>query len=150
MMMRVKLFTAALAMIAGASAVAVSGASALRPVYINCYPVSSSVAFPAFLPRQHPSLCHIYGEPENEAHHLGLARAHWSHWGTSSATASGRALNNHPGMGGPASVPVQVRLYRIRRGCNGRLYYTRVEIKRGSSTGTLRVTAGCKSIPQKI
>ncbi|MGO9794100.1 MAG: FlgD immunoglobulin-like domain containing protein [Solirubrobacteraceae bacterium] len=127
---------------------------ATAPIYINCEPNSSPVAFPAFQPRQHPSSCNITGEPEDEANFIGLRKASWSNWGTGATTASGIALNNHPGMGGPASYSLLVRLYRIRVGCAGREYYTRSTITytRSRPGDTLRsramvITASCNEIP---
>lgn len=125
-------------------------ASSARHVFINCYPTASSVPNPALLPRQHPRSCDIQGEPEDQANLLALRAARWSHWGSASTGATGRALDNHPGMGGPASVPVGVRLYRIRRGCRGHMYYTRVAVtprKPGARTGTLLITPDCHWLP---
>ncbi len=116
-------------------------------VYVNCYPPSSSIAFPAFYAQQHPTSCDIQGEPEDEADLLQLTQARWSGWGTTSAKAQGQALNNHPGMGGPTSYPVSVRLSRIRSGCHGRRFYTRARVTTSYGTGTLRLTSTCKAIP---
>ncbi len=128
--------------------------TATAPIYINCEPNSSPVAFPAFQPRQHPASCNITGEPEDESNFIGLRKASWSNWGSSATTASGIALNNHPGMGGPASHPVHVRLYRIRVGCANREYYTRATITYTRSrpgdtprTRTMVITASCQEIP---
>jgi hypothetical protein len=116
-------------------------------VYVNCYPPSSSIAFPAFHAQQHPTSCDIQGEPEDEADLLQLTQARWSGWGTAAAEAQGQALNNQPGMGGPASYPVTVRLSRIRSGCHGRRFYTRARVTTSYGTGTLRLTPTCKAIP---
>lgn len=116
-------------------------------VYVNCYPPSGSVAFPAFQARQHPTSCDIQGEPEDEADLLQLTQADWSGWGAASAEAHGQALNNHPGMGGPSSYPVSVSLFRIRSGCDGRRFYTRARITTSYGTGTLRLVPTCKAIP---
>jgi len=132
----------------GAASLAV--AAPTKHVYVNCYPTSSQVAFPAFQAQQHPERCDIQGEPEDEADLVQLAQAHWSGWGTASSVTQGQALNNHPGMGGPPSFPVRVRLFRVRRGCHGRLYYTRAEITSSSGTGTLRLTPTCKAIPIRV
>lgn len=116
-------------------------------VYVNCYPPSGSVAFPAFQARQHPTSCDIQGEPEDEADLLQLTQAGWSGWGAASAEAHGQARNNHPGMGGPSSYPVSVSLFRIRSGCDGRRFYTRARITTSYGTGTLRLVPTCKAIP---
>jgi esterase FrsA len=85
--------------------------------------------------------------PEDEADLVQLTQAHWSHWRTASAVTKVQALNNHPGMGSPLSFPVRVRLFRIRRGCHGRFYYTRAQITSNSRPGILRVTPTCTAIP---
>jgi hypothetical protein len=135
--------TAILALGTAAPAVA----STARRVYVNCYPSSTSVAFPAFQALQHPERCNIQGEPEDEAHLLQLTQAHWSGWGTASSLTQGQALSNNPGMGGPPSFPVHVRLFRIRVGCHGRRFYTRAQVASSFGTGTLRLTPTCKAIP---
>ena len=148
--------TKSLAAVATLAAILVLGTagpaagSPTRRVYVNCYPPSSRIAFPAFQPQQHPERCNIQGEPEDDADLIQLTQAHWSGWGTASATTQGQALNNNPGMGGPASFAVHVRLFRIRAGCHGRLFYTRAQIASSSGSGTLRLTPTCKAIPLSV
>jgi hypothetical protein len=144
---RARRVAASAACLSALLAVNVAAAASRERVYINCYPTSSRVAFPAFQPREHPARCNIQGEPEDEAHLVTLTQAHWSQWGTPSAVTQAQALNNHPGMGGPPSFPVHMRLFRIRRGCHGRLYYTRAQITSSPGTGALRITSSCKAIP---
>jgi hypothetical protein len=146
--MRRRYFGIAVAAVALALGALSSASEAARPgVFVNCQPTQSKVAFPAFKPRRDPTRCDIIGEPEDEANLLQLRQADWSDWGAATTATSGRALNNHPGMGGPASNPVQVRLSRIRRGCHGNRYYTRARITTHFGTGVLRLTPGCKEIP---
>jgi hypothetical protein len=128
--------------------VAKSGAAdSTVAVFVNCGPrVDTSSAVVA---RQHPRKCNIWGEPPNIANLRLLRRMRWSAWGTASAVASGRLLNAQPGMGGPTSYPVRVRLFRIRRGCDGRLYYTRAQaaVPGYRSAPPLHVTPTCKLVP---
>lgn len=127
-----------------------AAASPTRRVYVNCYPPSSSMAFPAFQALQHPERCNIQGEPEDEAHLLQLTQAHWSGWGTASSLTQAQALSNNPGMGGPPSFPVHVRLFRVRPGCHGRLFYTRAQVASSFGAGTLRLAPTCKAIPPSV
>lgn len=119
-----------------------------RAVFINCGP-RVALASSAIVARQHPRKCDIWGEPPNVANLRLLRRARWSGWGTDSAVANGRLLNTQPGMGGPASYPARVRLFRIRRGCDGRRYYTRVQVAVPGhpSAPPLHVTPTCKLVP---
>lgn len=128
-----------------------SGSAASKAgVFVNCQPAQSKVALPAFKPRQDPTRCDIIGEPEDQANLLQLRQADWSDWGASTTTTSGRALNNHPGMGGPASNPVQVRLSRIRRGCHGNRYYARARVTTHLGSSVLRLTPDCKEKPISV
>jgi hypothetical protein len=129
------------------SAVARSASSSPVPakrVYLNCLTFRPRFNDLIFEPRQHPRECQIQGEPEDMAHLVMLTRAEWSNWGTAEAMASGRALNR-PSDGPPPSDAVRVRLFRIRRGCRARLFYTRAFVKvAGSRGGTLIITARCR------
>jgi len=75
-----------------------------------------------------------------------LTHAHWSGWGSASAVAEAQALNNQPGMGGPASYTIHVTLFDIRRGCHGNLFYTQARVSSRYGTGSLLLTATCKAI----
>jgi hypothetical protein len=121
-----------------------------KAVYINCRPSPGSRAFSTFVPRQHPRSCDIWGEPEDLADLLPLRQAHWSNWGSASTVATGRVLNTHPGMGGPKSLATRVRLFRVRPGCHGRLYYTRAQVTVSNFATVappLHVTPTCTPIP---
>ena len=135
--------------LAGLTIMALAGCSppaadAGEPVFVNCQHTLAGASFRSvFTARQHPTSCNIWGEPEDLANLFELRQAHWSGWGQRTARVSGRVLNTHPGMGGPASSPVNARLYRIRRGCLGLLFYTRVSFPR-SNAATLILSAACK------
>ena len=129
------------------SAVARSASSAPTPakrVYVNCLTFRPRFNDLIFEPRQHPRECEIQGEPEDMAHLAMLTGAEWSNWGTPEAVASGRVLNR-PSDGPPPSYPVRVRLFRIRRGCHARFFYTRAFVRvAGFPGGTLVITPRCR------
>jgi hypothetical protein len=130
-----------------ASAAARSASSSPVPakrVYLNCLTFRPRFNDLIFEPRQDPRECQIQGEPEDMAHLVMLTGAQWSNWGTADAMARGRALNR-PSDGPPPSYPVSVRLFRIRRGCRARLFYTRAFVQvAGYQGSTLIVTARCR------
>jgi hypothetical protein len=137
------LFLAGLTILMLAGAVPLA-ADASEPVFVNCQHTLRGASLRSVLTaRQHPTSCNVWGEPEDLADLFELRQAHWNGWGERTASVSGRVLNTHPGMGGPASSPVNARLYRIRRGCLGLLFYTRVSFPH-SNARTLVLSAACK------
>src|ERR1700728_4433848 len=123
-----------------------AAASATKSVDVNCYPPTPQSVTPVLQERAHPERCALQGEPESEADLVQLTHAHWSGWGGASAVTDAQALNNQPGMGGPASYPIHVTLSDIRRGCDGKLFYTRARVSSSYGTGKLRLTPTCKGI----
>jgi hypothetical protein len=120
-------------------------------VLINCLPGGGGLSSAPFQAKGAPRNCDIQGQPENLGTLIPLRDAHWSSWGGSLAEAVGRQLNKHPGQGGPSSYPVHIRLYRIRPGCHGHLYYTRAAYGITSyGPDILRISPSCKSIPQPL
>jgi hypothetical protein len=104
--------------------------------------------------RVRPSQCPIFGEPEDEADLIRLSGAHWTGWGTPTARATGIALGNKPEEEEP--VPVTITLSRLRRVCDGQLFYTRLLAVKRSGTSDwfnsanqreLRLSGACRSIP---
>jgi hypothetical protein len=126
--------------------VGLAAAASTKTVEVNCYPSGAQALTPELQERAHPERCALQGEPESEADLVQLVHAHWSGWGSASAVAVGQALNNQPGMGGPASYAVHVTLSDIRRGCHGRIFYTRARVSSTYGTGQLRITATCRAI----
>jgi hypothetical protein len=127
-------------------ACSLAAASTTKTVDVNCYPPNPHSVTPELQERAHPERCALQGEPESEADLVQLTNAHWLGWGSASAVTKAQALNNQPGMGGPASYPIQVTLSDIRRGCDGKLFYTRAQVSSSYGTGRLRLTPTCKGI----
>jgi hypothetical protein len=140
-------FAAAIAATAILLTAGISASAPVSVIEVNCYPPNARSITPVLLERAHPELCALQGEPESEADLLQLTAAHWSGWGTPAAVTQARALNNQPGMGGPASYPVHVTLSDIRRGCHGHRFYTRARVSSSYGTGQLRLTDTCRAIP---
>jgi hypothetical protein len=114
-------------------------ASKYRRAYVNCLPAHGR----EWLRLARPGSCDLLGTPPSEANLILLRKARWSSWGTAVTTGTGRALNTHPGMGGPASVPVSVRLYRLVRGCHGYVYYSRVRATTAYGQRVLDLPTSC-------
>jgi hypothetical protein len=120
--------------------VAVPGASA-APVYVNCQDRRGHLHA-----MQHPRNCDLQGLPPATANLIQLIDASWTHWGAGKTAAKGRIRANHGGevegeIVFPAA-PHEVGLSRIRRGCHGRLYYTRVRVLEGG--GGITLPASCR------
>jgi hypothetical protein len=109
-------------------------------VYVNCLPSRGL----RWTRSAHPRSCDLIGQPEDEANLVLLRQAKWSHWGARTTTGRGRSLNTHPGMGGPASLPVTVSLYRITTGCGGDEFYTREKVTTRYGSGVLQLNPGCR------
>jgi hypothetical protein len=124
----------------------IAAASTTETVEVNCYPPNARSVTPELQERAHPERCALQGEPESEADLVQVTHAHWSGWGSASAVTEAQALNNQPGMGGPASYPIHVTLSGIRRGCDGKRFYTRALVSSRYGTGKLRLTPTCKGI----
>ena len=117
-----------------------SGPITIPQVYVNCLPRHGG----GWSRSMHPRSCDLMGLPEDEADLTLLRDArNWVYWGTRTTTTTGRALNTHPGMGGPKSVPASLELYGVVRGCGGRDYYTRERIHTRYGTFTLRLSSAC-------
>jgi hypothetical protein len=119
-----------------------SHASGLK-VFVNCEDLRAQTLPAPWVASQHPRTCNLLGIPADEADLVILRRARWSGWGQTNAKATGRSLNTHPGMGGPASVATRIVLSRIRSGCTRRRYYKRARITTRYGSGVLRLPSGC-------
>lgn len=120
----------------------ISNASGLK-VFVNCEDLRSQTLPVPWVASERPRTCNLLGIPADEADFTILRRAKWSNWGQAKATAAGRSLNTHPGMGAPASVAVNIVLSRVRIGCGARRYYTRARITTRYGSGSLRLPSGC-------
>lgn len=112
----------------------------VRRVYVNCQTGTGSRIH--FVRKQHPAYCNMWGYPGDLESVVELRRGHWQGWGASTAVVHGREANTHEGMGGPATFPFAGRLYRVRRGCHARLYYTR--LKNHGNPQPLKLSDACK------
>lgn len=96
-------------------------------VYVNCWHQAPGPTFSGyFVARAYPRTCTIWGSPEDLANENVLRHLQWRSWGGATTTLTGQMRNTHPGMGGPLWTAVTARLSRIRRGCDGDLFYTRM------------------------
>ncbi len=119
-------------MLAGANDIAVDalGPKAVAPkgVYINCQNRYARNGLPsqALVPVRHPGKCVVFGQPESIASLYPLVHVRWHGWGTATATAKAIWDNPSPAEGPPS--PIRVKAFRIRLGCAGRRFYTRVAV----------------------
>ena len=96
-------------------------------VYVNCWHQAPGPTFSGyFVARARPHNCTIWGSPEDLANENALRDLRWLSWGQTKTTLTGQVRNTQPGMGGPLWGDVMARLSRIRRGCDGDRFYTRI------------------------
>lgn len=112
-------------------------------VYINCQNRLVH-GFPSdtLVPLQHPKRCTVWGQPESIATLYPLGDVHWSGWGDATATAKAVWHNPSPREGPPS--PIRVKAFRIRLGCAGRRFYTRVAVPGLARPIVLRLSEACK------
>ncbi len=116
------------------------GRSAGSRVFVNCLTYFAKTRTVGFVARVRPRRCDVQGEPEYNANLLPAGEMRWSGWGRSTTLGRGVVV---PTKGG-GRIGLRMRLYRIRRGCQGRRYYTRATASTKHGTGTMRLTPGCK------
>jgi hypothetical protein len=117
-------------------------------VYINCQNEFGANGFPtqALVPLQHPRRCVVFGQPESISTLYPLVRARWKGWGKATATVTATWDNPSPREGPPS--PIRAKAFRIRRGCDGRRFYTRVSVPGfRHTTIVLQLSAACKLPP---
>lgn len=113
-------------------------------VYVNCWHQAPGPTFSGyFVARAHPGACTIWGSPEDLANENVLRHLQWRSWGQPRTTLTGQVRNTHPGMGGPLWTAVTARLSRIRRGCDGDHFYTRITFSH-SSAAPERLSDSCE------
>ncbi|HKG02628.1 MAG TPA: hypothetical protein VKB03_05570 [Conexibacter sp.] len=117
-------------------------------VYINCQNRLTATGVPsdALVPLQHPRRCVVFGQPESIATLYPLGDVRWSGWGDATATAKAIWHNPSPREGPPS--PIRVKAYRIRLGCAGRRFYTRVAVPGRTRPIVLRLSEACKLPPR--
>jgi hypothetical protein len=116
-------------------------------VYINCQNQIAANGFPtqALIPLQHPSRCVVFGQPESLATLYPLVHARWTAWGTARTTVNATWVNPSPREGGP--IPIRATAFRIRRGCDGRRFYTRIGFPGMPHAIVLHLSAACTLPP---
>ena len=116
--------------------------------YVMCFETERPVA------KIHPAKCAIFGEPEDDADLIILAKAHWAAWGQPTASATATALPDKPAEAKP--VTVVITLSRLRRRCDGKRFYTRLDVTKTSGVSdwfnadnrrTLTLSGACQEIP---
>ena len=113
-------------------------------VYVNCWHGAPGPTFSGyFVARTHPRTCTIWGSPEDLANENVLRRLRWRSWGRTTTTFQGQVRNTQPGMGGSLWGGVTARLSRIRRGCDGDRFYTRVTFP-DSEAAAERLSDSCE------
>ena len=114
---------------------AATAAAAVR-TYVLCKPRDSNERERRFRPRRCMTLAP--GEPFAAA--SNLARLRWRGWGRRVATARGIEEGFRRD---PLEIPVRVRAYARRPGCNGARVYTRLRIKSSDGTKHIRFHRRC-------
>lgn len=115
-----------------------------RPVYVNCWHQAPGPTLSGyFVARAHAGRCTLWGSPEDLADLYVLRHLRWRDWGRAVALLQGQVRNTHPEMGGPLWSPMTARLSRIRRGCDGYGFYTRMTFP-GRSAATVRLSDACE------
>lgn len=138
-------------MTAGANDIAVDalGPKPVPPkgVYINCQNKYGINGFPvqALVPLLHPRTCVVFGQPESIATLYPLVHAHWKRWGKATATVNAIWDNPSPREGPPR--PIRAKAFRIRLGCEGRRFYTRVAVPGFPQPIVLHLSAACTLPP---
>ena len=131
-----------IAALLAALALAACGSSSSPAVYVACVQTKAGSFVLARVPHQRPASCELLGEPEFENLLTRLREAHWSSWGGATATGEGGIAPNHCPAGGckhgyshcvgaeckpTPSGPIV--LSQIVSGCQGREYYTRMQVQ---------------------
>ena len=116
-------------------------------VYINCQNKIGANRLPTqtLVPLQHPKTCVVFGQPESIATLYPLVHARWTGWANATTTVDATWDNPSPREGSPS--PIRAKAFRIRRGCGGRRFYTRVAFPGAPHAIVLHLSAACKLPP---
>jgi hypothetical protein len=115
-----------------------------RTVYLNCWHQVGPPTYSAYYEAlEHPRACVIWGLPSDLADLYGLRGLRWTHWGSATTRLTGQVRNTHPGMGGAPWSPISATLSRVRRGCRGVAFYTRITFPE-SDVLAVRLSAACR------
>ena len=127
-----------------AGALPVEASASTVPVYVNCWHQAPGPTFSGyFVARLHPGRCTLWGSPEDLADLYVLRELRWRRWGRALVPFRGEVRNTHPGMGGPRWSSTTARLSRIRRGCDGDRFYTRMTFPE-RSVAPVRLSDACE------
>jgi hypothetical protein len=140
-MVRVPILATVVAAIGLASAGSVSANAGGGQVFVNCQTFGTG-GF-AYRASVRPSVCVFQGLPASGAKEWNVTSLRWSDWGTSIAVAMGLYHYRHgeykEGKFVYPVVPIRIVLSRIRTGCGGHRFYTRV----GDGEHTNRLADTC-------
>lgn len=107
---------------AALAACAVPAAAAPGDFRVACLTSAGDVA------RARPGTCVILGLGFGDAGYFALRNLRWTGWGTPSAAARGVHLSVGFETEVVTRIPARVTLGRLRRGCDGRRWYTAVRV----------------------
>jgi hypothetical protein len=129
---------------AGAIAAAIIGAAAAgggsaeaaeqAPV-IGCGPASPR----GIIARVRPGDCVMYSLGTGDAGYWSIRGITWRSWGGRVAPARGTSVGRNPESGEVIRHPARVRATGLRRGCDGRPWYSRARVSVGFGWVTLRL-----------
>lgn len=129
----------------GGSAVS---ADASSQVFVNCQTFSSAAGF-GYRESVRPSACVLQGLPGGGVNESNLSGLHWSGWGTVFAVGTGVSHARHgeevEGRMIYPTMPTRIVLSRIRVGCGGRRFYTRMLFAGKYGEATYSLSAGCRN-----
>jgi hypothetical protein len=98
------------------------------------------------IPRVRPGSCVLHGVGSGDLGYWPLRRLRWRAWRRTVARAVGVTVGRNPETGDVLRTRVTVRATRPRRGCDGRLWFTRARLSIRGGALTL-VLATCPGPP---
>lgn len=105
---------------------------------VGCGPASPR----GIIARVRPGDCVLYSLGTGDAGYWSVRGLRWAGWGGRIAPAAGTSVGRNPETGAVIRRPVRVRLRGLRRGCDGRRWYSRARVTGGFGGVTL-VLATC-------
>jgi hypothetical protein len=134
---RTALLCAVVALLLGAGAAAAAPAEAAAPdtPVIGCGPAGPR----GIIARVRPGDCVMYSVGMGDAGYWSIRRMTWSSWGGRIAPARGTSVGRNPETGEVVRRPARLQARGLRRGCDGRRWYSRVRVTVGFGWATLRL-----------
>lgn len=114
------------------------GASAAAPAetpVIGCGPASPR----GIIARVRPGDCVMHSLGTGDAGYWSIRSIRWRGWGGRVAPANGTSVGRQIETGEVIRLPAKVRATGLRRGCDGRLWYSRARVSVGHGWVTLRL-----------